>query len=122
MLRMLMAVIAAVALFGCSATRAVDARTPVDSACPLDPSGIRIYPASWTLQVGDTLRIVATFTTGCGAQPTRGNASWKSSDTSVATVDSTGLARARSRGSTTIVASDIANPDDKAAMLLQVTP
>jgi uncharacterized protein YjdB len=101
-----------VAVAACSAT-ASDAVTPTDfvSCTPT------VRPSSATLHPGDTLRVTVTVSS-CSLPATF---RWSSSDSSVAFVDSlSGLIRARSLGTATIIAAFAAERNVKGAMLLVV--
>jgi uncharacterized protein YjdB len=80
-------------------------------------SELFVSPPSATLHVGDSLQ--ATAKTGCAVQHVL-VIRWRSSDTSVAAVDAqSGLIRARSPGTASIVASLVADTVEKGAMGLQ---
>lgn len=80
--------------------------------------GLRASPPSASLRLGDSLQAEALY--GCATQ--HANVRWRSSDTSVATVDATGMIRARSRpGAASIVALLVADTFVIGAMALQTT-
>src|SRR5215831_6828122 len=81
--------------------------------------GMRVSPGSATLLPGDTLRIRATETP-CSGITTAVVVRWKSSDTTVATVSSDGLVRARTIGVAAIIATAVADAADQSAMALSV--
>ena len=70
--------------------------------------------------VGDTARLVAEVRDQNGAILTGDWVAWSSSDTSVATVDATGLARAAGDGLATILAT--AGTATDGAVVLVATP
>ena len=107
-----------VAVGACGAT-ASDAVTLPDSvSCTLQ--GPTVRPSTATLHPGDTLRVSASLPS-CGLGATTATFRWSSSDSSVALVDSlSGLIRARSLGTVTIVAAAAADRSVKGAMLLVV--
>ena len=100
---------------GCSHTSAPQTESSVD--CTLqNPS---VSPPSATVHPGDTLRANVQVNP-CLPQTTF---IWKTSDTTVATVDSVaGLVRARAIGRTSILAIANANPQIIGAMALTVAP
>jgi uncharacterized protein YjdB len=103
-----------VAVGACGAT-AGDAVTPTDFVSCLP--GPTVRPPSATLHSGDTLRVTATVSS-CSLPATF---RWSSSDSNVAFVDSlSGLIRARSLGTATIIAALAAERSVKGAMLLVV--
>ncbi len=68
-------------------------------------TGVVITPAAWTMQAGTTQQFTATATLGANTIFDETQASkWASSNTSVATVNSTGLVTAVAPGSATITA------------------
>ncbi len=68
-------------------------------------ASVTVSPASASLGVGATEQFSARATDGTGAAVTNGSISWSSSDATVATVDSKGLATGKSVGTTTITAT-----------------
>jgi hypothetical protein len=100
---------------GCRHTSAPQTEASVD--CTLQNP--RVLPASATVHPGDTLRANVQVNP-CLQQTTF---LWKTSDTSVATVDSVaGLVRAKAIGRTSILAIATANPQIIGAMALTVAP
>jgi uncharacterized protein YjdB len=82
--------------------------------------GMFVSPTSATLHPGDTLRASAQMS-DCGGPVSPLPSRWLSADTTVATVDSiSGLIRARSLGTTTIIAAALADRNVKASLLLAV--
>lgn len=121
-MRRILALLCLGALGACTTERLVDADTTAGVVCEMDRV-VGISPADTTLHIGDSLHVVATRFTGCASDtPVAATFRWASSDTTVATVDSAGLAVARHAGTATLVATDVGDANDKAAMLLQVIP
>ena len=83
-------------------------------ACPVE---IAIKPSSATLAPGDTVRFSATFS--CGDDTTTARA-WRSSDATVATVDSEGLARGIRPGTAVITGFAVPDTTKRAAAALTV--
>ena len=67
-------------------------------------TGVSVDPTSMTLEVGATATIVATV---APANATEQTVTWSSSDSSIATVDSSGVVTAASEGSATITATTV---------------
>jgi uncharacterized protein YjdB len=102
---------------GCRHTSAPQAGSSVDCTA----QGPTVSPASATVHPGDTLRANARQNP-CPLDQTT-TFWWKTSDTSVATVDSVaGLVHAKAIGRTTILAIVTANPQITGAMVLTVAP
>src|SRR5450631_2790128 len=69
---------------------------------------ITVTPATQSLAAGKTIQLTAMALVGHAGHPSQNvtnSVSWSSSDTSVATISSTGVATGLSSGSTTITAS-----------------
>ena len=82
------------------------------TAVPTDLTSITIIPSSQTVtSVGETtqFKAIGNYSNGAPTQDLTAQATWLSSDVTVATINSTGLATAVSGGSTTIEASFKAN-------------
>jgi uncharacterized protein YjdB len=117
-MKALLYVVALVMIGACAAT-ATDAVTPTDSVVCIT-IGATVRPNSATLHPGDTLRVSASLPS-CGLGAPTATFRWASSDSSVAVVDSpSGLIRARSLGTATIIAAVTADRSVKGAMLLVV--
>ncbi len=85
--------------------------------------GVTISPPSATLHPGDTLRPVASFPTCPATGANSSLARWRSSDTTVATVDSiAGLIHAKVGGDASIIAADANNRAVQGALVLRVVP
>ena len=111
------AVVGLAVTVSCSPSERIGTDPTFEVGCTL--IGPRVTPALATLHPGDTLRVSATETTCTGSSSSF--VQWTSSDTSVATVGaSSGLVRARARGTTSIVASDLRDAKLKGAMALTV--
>ena len=111
--------VAALFAVGACAATASDAVTPSDSAVCI-MIGPSVRPNFATLHPGDTLRASASLPS-CTAGAITPTFRWSSSDSSVALVDSlSGLIRARSLGTATIIAALAAESSVKGAMLLVV--
>ena len=84
-----------------SVRNACMAAYPVDGGDPIDPTGIKLNKSTAEVSTGKTLQLRATL------EPTgaTGNVSWSSSNTSVATVNNSGLVTAKAVGNTTITAT-----------------
>jgi uncharacterized protein YjdB len=83
---------------------------------------VSVSPPSATLHLGDTLRAVAKDTP-CPAGPSTATFRWRSSDTTIANVDSiAGLVRARSIGHATIIGTESGSQGVQVAMALEVVP
>jgi len=80
--------------------------------------GPTVSPSSASVHTGDTLRAQVRYTP-CPAGPVLAFR-WRSSDTAVAVVDSSGLIAARSAGQATVIASEEVNPQVEGALVLQV--
>ena len=114
-MKVLLFVAALVALTACGAPTN-DVVTPTNLPCIT--IGPRTQPSSATLHPGDTLR-VSVILPPCSSTLTTFR--WFSSDSSIAMVDSlSGLIRARAVGTVTMVATAVADPNFKTAMLLVV--
>jgi alpha-amylase len=86
----------------------------IHPGCSLDNiSTVRVTPASATLNSGDAITLQSTLS--C-----YGRVLWSSSNSSVATVDSSGTVRAISPGTVTIVAASGPDPAVKGAALITV--
>ena len=102
----------------CSGEATKSVQTTPDCALP-SPT---VSPPSATLHVGDSLRASASFRP-CPADAGAATFQWRSSNTSVAIVDSVaGLVRAIDTGSTSIIASATENRALIGAMALKVAP
>jgi hypothetical protein len=85
--------------------------------------GPRVVPSMATLHPGDTLRATVTLPFCPWDPPVVATFAWRSSDTTIATVDSvSGLVSARIVGRTTIIGSLTANRGVQGAMALTVAP
>jgi uncharacterized protein YjdB len=106
-------------IVGCSTSSAPkSAGTTTD--CTLQ--SITVSPPSATLHVGDTLRGIAQ-TPSCRSNQMVETFWWRTSDTSVAAVDSVaGLLRAKHTGTATVIATATSNPAILGAMALVVVP
>ena len=112
--------VAALVVAGACGAAARDVVTPIDSVSCIT-IGPTVRPASATLHPGDTLRVSVSMP-ACALGTTTETFRWSSSDSSVAFVDSlSGLIRARSLGTATIIAALAAERSVKGAMLLVVT-
>lgn len=79
--------------------------TPVPTPPPATLQSIAVSPQNGTVAAGLTIQFTATGTFSDGSTRSITNASWISSDTSVATIDSTGLAKTLKQGAISISAS-----------------
>ena len=112
-------VAALVAVGACSATSGAITAPDSVSCITIGPT---VRPSSATLHPGDTLRVSASLPS-CGLGAPTATFRWASSDSSVALVDSlSGLIRARSLGTATVIAAWAADRSVKGAMLLVVAP
>ncbi len=103
---------------GCSKTTAPKTESSIDCAV----GEVRASPAEATLHPGDTVGVHA-IVSFCPGDPLTPTFLWRSSDTSVAIVDSVaGLARAKSAGRATLVAAATVNPQISVATVLTVVP
>jgi len=111
-----------VALAGLVVVACSKASTPTNTPA-IDCSGtVSVSPSSATLHLGDTLRAVAKDTP-CPAGPSTATFRWRSSDTTIANVDSiAGLVRARSIGHATIIGTETGSQGVQVAMALEVVP
>lgn len=77
-----------------------------DSAAPLvTVASVTVNPATATIQVGQTVQLAATTKDAAGKVLTGRAVTWASSNTTVATVDATGLVSGAGQGSATITAT-----------------
>ena len=84
------------------ALTAAGACSSSDATAPDRPiTAVTVTPGSATLVLGQTLKLTAAITGGFGAS----TIAWTSSNTAVATVDSTGTLTTKSAGTTTITAT-----------------
>ena len=81
-------------------------------------NSIKINPTSVSLSVGDTKQLSATFTPSDVANK---SVTWKSSNTSIATVNTSGLVTAKSVGTTTITATTKDGSNHSASVNISVT-
>ena len=92
-------------IFGNEATSSVKTACmnayPANGGDPIDPTGITLNRTEATVQINNSLQLVATL------QPSgaTGNISWTSSNPAVATVSNNGLVNAFASGDTTITAT-----------------
>jgi alpha-tubulin suppressor-like RCC1 family protein len=77
----------------------------VQTSITLGPSSVALSPGSATVGIGRTVLFTATATDSTGNTYPNTNAVWKSSNTAVVTIDSTGLATGVSAGVATISGS-----------------
>lgn len=93
---------------GATAAIAVVVTATLDGGCR-----IAVSPASFTVAVGQTIKLTADIAGECGSPSPR--ASWSVNDTTVATVDSTGVVTGRRNGARVIVSvASSANPSFRA--------
>ncbi len=112
------AALAALLAGACGRTSDAGSTSSVDCSLML----VTISPPSATLHSGDTLRPAAAFPT-CPVGGPSGTARWRSSDTSVAIVDSvSGLVRAEHTGQASVIATETIDSLVKGAMALTVVP
>lgn len=83
--------------------------------------GTTVTPPSATLHAGDTLRAKAT-SSSCGGATATYQVRWSVSDTSIVTVDTTGLVLARKQGTATVIAKSTQDPSVSGAMVAVVVP
>ncbi|MGH7623987.1 MAG: Ig-like domain-containing protein [Gemmatimonadaceae bacterium] len=106
------------ALFGCSgdatapghpdgsaAGAATDVKPPDSNVHSRHVSAVSITPASASIPVGDTLRLLATLTNSTGDTIIKQHIKWTSSDSAVARVDRSGLVSGVAVGSVIITAA-----------------
>jgi hypothetical protein len=109
----------ALVLAGCSAEGTKSVQTVPDCSLPTP----LMTPPYATLHLGDTLRARASFVPCPQENGIVVAFRWRSSDTTIATVDSiAGLVRARKTGTATIIATLTANTAEQSAMALNVVP
>ena len=77
----------------------------VQTSITLGPSSVAVSPGSATVGIGRTAQFTATATDSTGNTYPNTNAVWKSSNTAIVTIDSTGLATGISAGVATISGS-----------------
>lgn len=107
----------AVVVGGCGKTTAPKTELP---DCTV--GGVNASPASVTLHPGDTLRVRA-LVTPCPQDPFTSTFWWRSSDTSVASVDSSaGLIHARQSGQATVIGMATINSAVSVAAFVNVVP
>ena len=95
--------------------------TACESDTTLPPNfgpGITLTPPSARVAVGDSVRFSVTI--AIPAEPDK-RARWTSSDQQVMTVDSLGLARAKSLGTATVTVASVAQPNTRASAIVTVT-
>jgi uncharacterized protein YjdB len=97
--------------------------TQVASTCSF--VGVALQPVVAKIFVGDTLRLSLTLPpAGCGWNRVGSDSpqiGFSSSDTTIATVDSSGTVRGRAPGRATIIAAPYVDPTDIGAMLVDVS-
>ncbi len=93
--------------------------TAVPTPPPPTVASVEVSPRSTSVTVGGTVKLTATVRLSNGSTATSPTVSWSSSNTSVATVDGTGLVRGVAPGSATITASSGGQSD---AASIAVTP
>ena len=118
-MRVLLAAIGVGLVIGaCTAEGTKSVQTTPDCTLP----GPTVSPPSATMHVGDSLRASASFQP-CPPDAGAATFQWRSSNTSVAIVDSiAGLVRAIDTGSTSIIATATENRALVGAMALKVAP
>ena len=79
-------------------------------------TGIKLDKTSATMATDSTLKLTATVSP---TNATNKNVKWTSSNTKVATVDSTGKVTAKTYGKTTITAASVSNPNIKTTCTIQ---
>ncbi len=107
---------------GCARSSASSTLTQPQIQCPGNTLlGPTVTPASATLSVGDTLRLVAKIDCTVGGAPA--SFTWASKESAIATVDtSSGLVTAIAKGTAVIVATWTADPTSSGASTITVTP
>ncbi len=113
------ATLALTVLVACAADSAIAPTTPKATTGCVD--WMTVTPSMATLFPGDTIRISAASASGpdCGRAASEWR--WRSSDTTVAVVDSlNGLATAVAAGTSTIIAYDAVDPNVKGASAIVV--
>jgi uncharacterized protein YjdB len=107
----------ALVLVACGGEKSPNGLTPPD--CTVQ--GPHVAPPSATLHAGDTVRATANESPCLYENDLAPTFRWRSSNTSVAIVDSiAGLVRALDTGRTSIIAIETANPAVQGAMALTV--
>jgi uncharacterized protein YjdB len=112
----LLAVLASTGACSTKIFEVADTTTPV--ACLV--SQVSVSPPQANMNVGERLRATA-LTRDCPGGPTPAAVRWNSTDTLIARVDSTGLIETRKIGAVSIIATLIADPTVKAAMIVNVS-
>jgi len=87
-------------------------------AAQIAPTGVTVSPASTTVSAGSTKQLSATVSPAGALQ----SVTWSSGNTSIATVNSSGLVSAVSPGTVTITATSTANPSIKGTATVTVVP
>ena len=82
------------------------------------PTGVTVSPSSATVSAGSTKQLSATVSPAGALQ----SVTWSSGNTSIATVNSSGLVSAVSPGTVTITASSSANSSKKGTCTVSVAP
>lgn len=113
-------VILAVAIVACH-TNDPAKFDPVDPIADCNLPGPTVTPPAATVHRGDSLQIAAQEFS-CDVPLQRHRVRWTTSDTTVAVVDSLGMARSRAVGRVTIIAQWIDDPNVAGAMALTVVP
>lgn len=126
MLRRLAGLLGAAAIVACGDS-VVTATSTTTTAVACTLNMIVVAPSSVTLRVGDAARFTASGNAGgCGSPataPTPIIFFWRSSDTSLATIDSaSGLLTALKPGSVTAIAIAVRDPAVKGAAAVVINP
>lgn len=91
----------------------------VEAKSSSDEVSVSVSPTSKSIKVGETATITATVSNVSNATDT--SVTWKSSDTSVATVDDKGVVTAVKAGTATITATSVADTTKSATCAITVT-
>lgn len=102
----------------CTATNGVSATCKV-TVTPILVTGVSLNKTSATVNCGSTLQLTATVTP---SNATNKNVNWKSSNTNVATVNSSGLVTAKTPGQCTITATAADGSGKSASCTVTVKP
>lgn len=122
---MIVVAVMALIVVGVAACTGADSPTLSDSLGECNLPEAFVTPAAATLHIGDTLTLSVKGGPcpqgGTTTQPPRWT--WRSSDSAIATVDSSsGLVRARAKGSTTIISTLVSDAAIQGAGNITVVP
>jgi hypothetical protein len=96
----------------------VNVQGPTTNPADAQVHGVTVTPAAATMAIGDKLTFIAAV--NAGPSVTDKTVTWSSSNTTVASVDATGIVTAKASGTTSIIATSNADKSQAAAATVTV--